>query len=58
MRFGARLMLLLSWFRHPDQKPPVTAELDKRLDDVDRRLSKVLTPERARRARDLVRQRG
>lgn len=47
-----RLMTLFRWLRDPHQKPPVTARLDERLDEAERRLISV---ESARRARELVR---
>lgn len=49
-------MTLWHWLRHPNQKPPVTADLDDRLDRAERRLERVLSPEAASRARTIVRQ--
>lgn len=49
-----KLMTLAFWLRHPDRKPPVNEHVDARLDAVEQRL-RVITRERARRARQLVR---
>lgn len=55
MEIVDRLMTLFHWVRHPHDKPPVSRELDVRLDQIEKRL-RVLSPESARRARQIVRQ--
>lgn len=37
-----RLMTLVDWLRHPQQKPPVTARADARLDAAERRLDRLM----------------
>jgi hypothetical protein len=49
------LMTLWRFIRHPDQKPPAIEHLEKRQDDVERRLDRIMSPDAARHARELVR---
>lgn len=55
MALRDRLMLLVHGLRHPQHKPPVTAEVDQRLDQVERRLDRVMTVDGANRAQRIVR---
>ena len=47
-----RLMALIHLLRNPQQKPPITEELDRRLDRAEQRL---MTIENANRAQQVVR---
>jgi hypothetical protein len=48
-------MTLWRFIRHPDRKPPAIELLEKRQDDVERRLDRIMSPDSARHARELVR---
>lgn len=50
-----RLMTLIRWLRNPHAKPPVTEDVDRRLDRVERRLERVITTDGARNTREIVR---
>lgn len=52
-----RLKVLLRHLRRPDVKPADVEQLDQRLDAVERRLEKVMSPNSARRAQRAVRER-
>lgn len=51
--FWRRLMTLLRWLRDPYQKPAVTEEMDRRHDEIERRL-RILSVDEANRAQRIV----
>lgn len=47
-------MLLFEYLRRPDSKPPYIAHLDKRQDDVEKRLNNVMSVEEANHAQRVI----
>jgi ribosomal protein S4 len=48
-------MTLLRWLRHPYDKPPVTIETERRLDEAEARINRVISADGARHARQIIR---